>query len=201
MLDRRSATLPGVADLSDVVHAVKAWAAPVTVIGVDGHSAAGKSTLAAALAAELDPAVLVHGDDFYRVMDESERADLGPAQGADLYYDWQRLRDDVLVPLSAGRPATFQPYDWDNNQLSVASSTIHPAPVIIVEGLFVSRPELKCLIDFTVLVAADEASRAHRQHDRADASPAWLQRWDAAERWYFDTIRPAEAFDAVLPGQ
>lgn len=39
------------------------------MVAVDGHSAAGKSTFAAALAA-CTAAALVPGDDFYRVMDE-----------------------------------------------------------------------------------------------------------------------------------
>ena len=183
------------------MRAVRSRPEQVTIVAVDGHSAAGKSTLARALAAEFDRVALIHGDDFYRVMDESARAALDPAQGADLYYDWQRLRDEVLTALRAGRPATFQRYDWDTNQLSAGSVTIQPVPVVVVEGLFVSRPELGSLIDFSVLVTATEERRARRQRARADASSLWLQRWDAAERWYFHNTRPAETFDAVLPGQ
>ncbi|MFM7535196.1 MAG: AAA family ATPase [Acidimicrobiales bacterium] len=59
----------------------------ITLIGVDGHSAAGKSTFAARLAERLD-ASLVRGDDFYRVMDAAERARLTPEEGMRSYYDW-----------------------------------------------------------------------------------------------------------------
>jgi hypothetical protein len=45
------------------------------VVAVDGHSAAGKSTFADALASRTG-AALARGDDFYRVMDEAERAEL-----------------------------------------------------------------------------------------------------------------------------
>lgn len=189
------------ADLRDVVRKVISRSSPVTVIGIDGHSAAGKSTLAMALAAEFDRVAMVHGDDFYRVMNEDQRAGLDPAQGADLYYDWQRLRDEVLVPLRDGKRATFRPYDWDTNQLSNTSTTIEPAPMVVVEGLFVSRPELGSWIDLSVLVDVDPTIREGRQRDRADASPIWLQRWEAAEQWYFHNIRPPGSFDVTLSGE
>lgn len=189
------------ADLQDLVGEVMSGPAPVTVIGIDGHSAAGKSTLAAELAAEFGHVALVRGDDFYRIMDEGERARLDPAHGADHYYDWQRLRDEVLRPLRGGRRAAFHPYDWDTNRLSDRLTMIEPAAVVIVEGLFVSRPELRQLIDLSVLVTADAASRERRQRDRADASSAWLQRWEAAEQWYFHHVRPPESFDVVLPAR
>lgn len=169
------------------------------IIAVDGYSASGKSTFAAVLAAELD-AVMVHGDDFYRVMDEEERIGLSPAQGADLNYDWARLREQALQPIKAGRAGRFRPYDWATNDLSPHEVTIPARPVVVVEGLFVSRPELADLIDFAVFVAADPELRQRRQHERADASQDWLQRWEAAEDWYFRNARAPETFDAIVAG-
>jgi hypothetical protein len=37
--------------------------------------------------AERMPGAVVHGDDFYRVMDEDKRASLSPPEGAAQYYD------------------------------------------------------------------------------------------------------------------
>lgn len=62
---------------------------PLTV-AVDGHSAAGASTPAAAAAAVRLGATVVAGDDFYRDMPEAARWALSPTAGADLYFDWQR---------------------------------------------------------------------------------------------------------------
>jgi cytidylate kinase len=53
------------------------------VVALDGHSGAGKSTLAAAVAERMDAAV-VHVDDFYRDMPESERLELTSAGHANL---------------------------------------------------------------------------------------------------------------------
>ena len=169
----------------------------ITVVAVDGHSAAGKSTFAGRLA-ERVPAAVVAGDDFYRVMDEDERAALSPAEGAARYYDWERLRDEALLPLRNRRPAVFRPYEWEANGLADRVVTIAPEPLIIVEGLFVSRPELAQVVDLTVLVVADAGSRTRRQRDRADASQEWLARWEAAEGWYFEHQRPPSSFDVVI---
>jgi uridine kinase len=188
--------MSGSEQLDEIPDAVRARAGDVAV-GIDGHSAAGKSTLAGRLAAELD-AVLVHGDDFYRVMDPGERAALSPEEGAHRYYDWERLRADVLEPLRDGRDAAFQRYDWDRNELAEVMR-VGPAKRVVVEGLFVTRPELLDLVDVTVVVEAPADVRERRQAERGD-STSWLGSWDAAERWFFEHVRRPDAFDFRVGG-
>jgi uridine kinase len=171
----------------------------VAVLAIDGHSAAGKSTFAQALASRTG-AVLVRGDDFYRVMDEAVRADLSPAEGVELYYDWQRMRDEVLLPLRAWAPASYHAYDWNSGRLANRLVKVPAAAVLILEGLFVSRLELQPLADRSVLVETPAAVRRRRQAARADESPEWLARWDAAERHLFRHKRPPTTLDLVVRG-
>ena len=42
-------------------------------------------------------------------MDDALRWDLGPAEAADLYFDWERLRDGALTPAAAPTPVTGPP--------------------------------------------------------------------------------------------
>ena len=72
---------------------------PLLLVAIDGHSAAGKSTLARKIADTLPAVTLVHTDDFYRVMDEAARTQLDAQGGYEQYYDWQRLEVEVLAPL------------------------------------------------------------------------------------------------------
>jgi cytidylate kinase len=65
--------------------------ARLTLIAVDGHSAAGKSTFARRLARRLSAAI-IEADAFYRVLDPEVREALDARAGLDQYYDWQRLR-------------------------------------------------------------------------------------------------------------
>lgn len=167
-------------------------------IAIDGHSAAGKSTLAGRLSGVFDVA-LVSVDDFYSVMEDEVRARLSPREGVEYYFDWKRMRDQALIPLLEGRPAVYRPYDWDTNLLHPQTATVEPAPLVVVEGLFAARPELMDLISLTVLVEADPEIRAERQAERDDEA-IWVQRWDKAERYYFDNIRPTATFDIRVAG-
>lgn len=144
--------------------------------------------------------VVVHGDDFSPIMEPDTRAALTPAQGVQLYYHWQRLRDQVLVPLKSGREGRYRPYDWTANALAADEVRFRAASVVVVEGLIVSRPESADLIDVTLLLATDAAARERRQLERADASSEWLMRWDAAERWCLGNVRPPASFDVTITG-
>ena len=108
------------------------------------------------------------------------------------------MLDETIVPLRAGRSASYRPYAWSLNRLAERPTTIEPAPIVVIEGLFVSRPELDDVVDVSVLVMADPHLRRQRQLDRNDATDEWLDRWDVAERWYFDHVRPAASFDIVV---
>jgi uridine kinase len=108
------------------------------------------------------------------------------------------MLDEALDPLRHGRSATYRPHDWGRNVLEPRTETIAPRPVVIVKGLFVSRPELDSVNDLTVVVVADPEMRRRRQLDRADTPQEWPQRWDAAERWYFEHVRPADRFDLIV---
>jgi uridine kinase len=120
---------------------------------MDGGGGAGKSTLAREVAAIVDRSTIVEGDDFYRVMDEDERAALRPDTGYDRYFDSERLRDEVLVPLRARDPARYRRFDWDaakRHGLTTTVVEVKPHGVVIVEGVYCNRPELSELRPFCV---------------------------------------------------
>jgi len=100
----------------------------VVVVALDGHSAAGKSTMAAELARTLD-ATIVHMDDFYGQDPEPERRLLTPAQGIDRYFDWERLRNEALAPLAQGLRPRVRAHDWHADGLGPAS-VLDAAPVV-----------------------------------------------------------------------
>jgi len=170
------------------------------LIAIDGHSAAGTSTLADELSHRL-AATVVRADDFYRDMRPQDRWTLGPEQGVDLYFDWQRMRQCALEPLMRGRSARYRAFDWETGSgLSSAVTELAPAPVVIVDGVYSARPELSDLYDLTVLVETPAAVRLRRIEDRGHGNEAWWSRWEAAEQLYFSRIRLPEHFGIVLPG-
>jgi uridine kinase len=173
-----------------------------TLVALDGMGGSGKSTLAAALA-ELRGAVVVHGDDFYRPMDAEERARLSPAQGYDRYFDWQRLRAEVLAPLAAGRDAAYRRYDWETGALAPDEiHTVSGSGIVVVEGVFTARPELADYYGLVVYVDTPREESMRRLRERGhDHGPIdWESRWRLAEEHYLATTRPRERAHLVVPG-
>jgi molybdopterin-guanine dinucleotide biosynthesis protein A/uridine kinase len=171
------------------------------VIAIDGPSCAGKSILATAVALRARAAV-VEGDDFYRnTLPKSslaQRDAMSDAAVVDAVIDWERLRDEALLPLRARQPATFQPYDWhaDDGRLA-PPKTIPTADVIILDGVYAARPELADLVDVAVYLGVDPQTRARRYGERLN-DPDWARFWERGEAHYFSAIRPPASFDIQL---
>jgi uridine kinase len=156
--------MSGIAAASaQIVACLRIWEAvaegPI-VVAVDGHGAAGKTTLATEAAAAVG-AVLLHTDDFLH-----EAAETDDERPMARYYDWQRLRVEALEP-------------------ALASS----ARVILVEGVSSATPALEDLVTHTVLVETAEAVRLERLRGRI-APEEWDDAWLAAERLYFASRPP-----------
>jgi uridine kinase len=196
-----------------VISAAAGWRAAhdadVLVLAIDGHGAAGKSTIAAAVA-EATRAALVHTDDFFDPGPEPggpHRSRLGvPAGGSPPieqalsgYYDWRRLRAQALEPLRAGRGAAFRRFDWERGSGLNGTVTVAPSALILLEGVFSAAPELSDLVDRAVFV--DTRSRERLRRLRALVTPEeWDDDWLIAEQAYFDVIRPPSSFDLIVPG-
>ncbi|MEU8463293.1 hypothetical protein [Streptomyces sp. NPDC029003] len=151
---------------------------PVRLIGVDGHAGSGKSTFAGRLAAALGGAPVLHLDDV--------------ATHEELFGWQERLRDQVLEPLAAGRAAHWTPYDWVERRFG-APRLLEPAPVLLVEGVGAGRralrPHLARLL--WLETAREESWGRGRNRDGRELSDFW-DGWERAELAHFsgDPSRP-----------
>ena len=170
-----------------------------TLLAIDGLGGSGKSTLASQVLESLQAAAIVGVDDFYRPMSANQRAELGPKEGYDGYFEWERLRDAVLVPLSQGRRVRYRRYDWITHRLAEWRE-VEPGRVVIVEGVYSTRPELRPYFDVKVYVDTPRERRLARMLDRGYEDTLWVEHWMAAEEWYLEHERPWEHADLVLGG-
>ncbi len=171
------------------------------LVALDGRSASGKTTLAAAVAPLVD-AVVLDGDDFYSG-GSAERWDaMSAAEKVSHCIDWRRQRA-VLETLASGEAASWHPYDWeaDDGTLKQTPVICEPASVIILDGAYSARPELCDLFDLRVLLDAPADLRRERLIEREGEGyrEEWNARWDEAEQWYFGRVMPPESFDLVIP--
>jgi uridine kinase len=168
------------------------------LVCIEGLGGAGKTTLARAVTARSGDITLVHGDDFYGPEERDWRS-WTPRQGYERYFDHQRVERELLRPLRAGQPATFQRYDWDTNTLD-GWVTVEPRGTVLVEGVYLLRPELRSYWDFSIYVDAPRELRQARLQARGENDAGWIERWAAAEDYYERVEQPSRAADLVVSG-
>lgn len=168
--------------VADAVRSVAPSCGPVRVVAIDGGAAAGKSTLAASLAARLDDAAVVHLDDL-----------LDGWSGQFSYVS--RLHAQVLQPLAASRPGRYQRYDWvlgafadwvelpvPNTLIVEGVSSIWGCASHLGLGIFLDRPRAERLARW---VARDGAIEAE-----------WLRWLDAEDTFFASHPLPADTLYA-----
>ncbi len=171
----------------------------MTFVAIDGPSGAGKSTLAGALLSSLQGATVVHVDDFYSDEGMDPSGGVNVEDACDQYVDWLKLYDLVLQPLRDGENGYYQIYDWVAQRPDIWV-TLEPQGVLIVEGVYAMRPELREAYDVKVFVDTSPEIRLRRLAERSD-NPVWVKRWAEAEMWYHDNLRPIDYADVIVSGE
>jgi uridine kinase len=170
---------------------------------IDGGAGAGKSTLAKGTRDRLGGVSILRADHFFRPLNEYPAARLPPEEAYRLYFPWERMCEEALLPLRRGQPARYQRYDWETDRLN-QWVIVEPNEVILIEGVYSTRPELRPLIDIAIFVETPRDERRKRMlargHLKNDIWNDWLVPWMAAEDWYFANVRPAEHADLIVAG-
>ncbi|MCX5775816.1 MAG: uridine kinase [Firmicutes bacterium] len=161
------------------------------VIGIAGGTASGKSTLAEKLfdkSGEFST-VILKLDDYYL-----DRPDLPFEERTKLNYDHPNAFDvDLLVShliaLKTGHTIKKPVYDFVQHRRSDTTVLVHPAPVIILEGIMIFAIE-KILnqIDFKIFVDTPADVRLLRRIKRDIEKRG--RDLDSVSKQYLSTVRP-----------
>lgn len=179
--------------LTLLIEKAAAEASHPLVVGISGYGGSGKSTLARALAARLDGAVRLRGDDF-----------LDPARSHRRSPDWDgvgrdRLVADVLGPFREERASTFRRYDW----AAAALGEPEPVPsgrILLVDLVGLFHPDALPALDLTVWCDVDLATAQERGMRRdaslgRDHTRLWNEVWVPNERDFDERFAPRERAD------
>jgi uridine kinase len=186
-------------EIAGILHQHGTPGAPF-IIGIDGCGGSGKSVLADHIARELMNRAhnvgLIQMDDFY--LPEAARPEGFLDVGAG--FDWRRLEEQVLKPARRDQPFRYQRYDWATDALAEWHDL--SARVVMVQGIYSTRVELKEFYDFTIWVECPRAIRLARglERDGESARDCWLTKWMPEEDRYVLEQSPQRRANLVYEG-
>ncbi|SDK65939.1 uridine kinase [Catalinimonas alkaloidigena] len=136
------------------------------IVGITGGSASGKTRLLRRLLDVFpkEDMCLISQDNYYRPQEE-QPLDINGVINYDMpeSIDHEAYSRDIAA-LRRGETVTRPEYTFNNPELVPSVLTYHPAPLILVEGIFVFYyPDVSRLIDLKVFVDAREHVKLKRR--------------------------------------
>lgn len=158
------------------------------LVGIDGRSGSGKSSLAEELNKRFADGQIIHLDVF------------GMYEGA---ISSKIVINELFLPLKNNRKATFKGYEkgYENEFFS-----IKPGGIIIVEGIFALNADLILYYDYKIWVECPATLGYERGAARdiklsgIDNSERWLSYWMPKEEEYIKTQQPQHKADYIVDG-
>ncbi len=187
-------------------------------IGIDGVDAAGKTTLADELGDELAVRMQAEGrsvirasiDDFHNpAAIRNRRGQLSPEGFYRDSFNLSELIALLLLPLGPGGTRHYRTAIFDSWNDQVVDSAVAVAPsngLLVFDGVFLHRPELREHWDFSIFLRVDFATVLKRALVRDSCrmgSPEAVEhryrtRYFPGQQLYFDECGPDRVADMVI---
>ena len=162
--------------------------AALSVVGVNGRSRAGKSTVAARIAAAAENVAVVHTDDI---------------AWHHSFFEWSDdLIANVLRPLrQSGPPVSFIPAAWTQRGRPGAIAVPADTRIVLVEGVGATRIEMQPWLDSSIWVETDPTEAMRRTIALDRDPPGFVDEWMRAEQAHLSGDRPWARAAAWVSGQ
>jgi uridine kinase len=183
-------------------------------VAIDGPDAAGKTSLAQELAAQLQahgrPVIRSSIDGFHNPAGiRYRRGETAPDGYYHDSFNYDALVKFLLVPLGPGRSRQYRRAVFDFRTDSASQTAVETAEVnsiLLFDGVFLLRAELLQYWDFTIFVDAAFEVRLARAEKRdavlfrsvEEVRRRYEQRYIPGQKLYFDECRPKERATVVV---
>jgi uridine kinase len=138
----------------------------VYTIGITGGSGSGKTYFLQSLASRFssDEICFISQDNYYKSIDQ-QMIDANGVQNFDLPTAIQREKfHDHILRLQRGETVSIREYMFNNVSAPPKLLTFNPAPILIVEGLFVQYfEEISTLLDMKIFIEAKDYIKLSRR--------------------------------------
>lgn len=139
------------------------------IVGITGGSGSGKTTFLKSLSEgySAEEVCILSMDNYYKPRTQQVYDENG-VQNFDLVesIDTQAFFNDI-IRLVSGETIVQEEYTFNNSLADVEMITIKPAPVMILEGLFIMHmKDLRSLLDLKIYIEAKDALKIIRRIKR-----------------------------------
>lgn len=179
------------------------------LVALDGLGGAGKTVLAEKLDTGLklkDKLIVIHLDDY--IVKRANRYHTGKEEWYEYYFlqwDAAMIRENLLFQLHMSPSTITLPfYEKEKDQLKPKTIQIPDEAIIIMEGVFLQRPEWRVFYDVIIYLDCPKEIRHQRVlqrdsylGDRQERLEKYTKRYWPAEDYYVKTIRPEQTADIV----
>lgn len=184
-----------------------------TIVGIDGVDASGKTMLANELADLLQfmgrIVIQVSVDDYHNRRRIRYRQGRNSPQGFyDDSYNYEALITHVLKPLGPNGDLRYRSTFFDlktNAEVPTSRRLAKPDDIVIVDGIFLHRPQLRDYWNFSVFVHSDfevTQKRAQIRDLRIFKTPEkvrqmYVQRYIPGQKIYMKNVSPCSMASVV----
>lgn len=176
------------------------------ILGVDGLSRSGKTTLVKKLSEAVKeknlPFYVFHIDDH--IVERKKRYNTGHEEWYEYYHlqwDINWLRDHFFDKLKFSNDLILPFYDDESDTQSIKNVKLPNTCVIVIEGVFLQRKEWRSFYDYVVYLDCPRNKRFLRESKHTQQNISKFQnRYWKAEELYVNTEFPTKIADLVLQG-
>lgn len=194
---------------------IKLWQKELSrlIIGIDGYSASGKTTVADCLAKENSEVVVIHLDDFLKSSEERVKMMSGGEDKSKVFeLNWYRydLLEKIAEKFKQSVQYSLEVYDYDLKKYVTKNYDLSK-PIMLIEGIFLYHPEhaISGVFDKKVYLDVDfeEADNSRIQRDKKrwgneyvdETHPdSFVKPFKEAYRRYFNDYHPEKLADVVI---
>ncbi len=172
------------------------------IVAIDAPGGSGKSTLAEKLSDNITQSFII-GTDYFTyppIKDRDER--WWPEDIPGYGVDWERLRDQVIVPFKKGAiDIQYQSLNWDNWGLDWVKIP-NKIDVLIIEGLYSFRCELRELVDYSIWMDANSDKDAVlarvKERDGEEMLRYWTEEFIPISERYKEEHKTRDSVDITM---
>lgn len=181
------------------------------IIGIDGLSGAGKTTITETITKELtyegQKVLVIHIDDL--IEEREKRYNTGHPEWYEYYclqWDVQGIKEKLFEAIREKlNHLHLKFYDKENDRCYMENINIEQSNIILIEGVFLQRKEWRNFFDYMIYLDCPKIVRSERVlqrdayiGDMNERLKKYEQRYWAGEDYYFKVVNPIQGADIVI---